>query len=140
MSDDSEQLSLFESMGAHEVRGLVQAHRLNAINERLAIKWLAEKDQESARLSEASQVEQIDIARSAKEAAWAAARAAERAATAAERAATAAEKANTRATIALIIAIVSIIATIVGMWIVHRDSTRAPTRATLNGSFSIART
>jgi hypothetical protein len=82
----------------------------------LAIKWLEGKDQESERRREASQAEQIEIARSAKDAAWAAA-------LAAERAATAAEKANIRATIALVIAAISIAATIIGVWVVHRDST-----------------
>jgi cysteinyl-tRNA synthetase len=90
-----------------------------------AIEWLAEKDQESARLKDASQAEQAELAKEANAAASRAASAAERAAEAAERQAIAAEKANTRATIALAIAIVSIIATVVGIWIVHWDTTHA---------------
>ena len=76
MRDDNEQLARFEEMGEDAVRILVHTKRFITSNERLAIKWLAQKDQESERRREASQAEQIDIARSAKDAAWEAARAA----------------------------------------------------------------
>jgi hypothetical protein len=94
--------------------------------EPIVIAWLAEKEREAARLSEASQAEQIEIARTASLAAQRAATAAERASAAAERQATAAERANTKATIALAIAIISMIATAVitaiGIWITHSDA------------------
>jgi hypothetical protein len=114
MDDDSKQLEHFERMGEAAVRMDINndcfPHSIRA----LAINWLAQRDEESERRREASQAEQIDIARSAKDAAWAAAMAA-------ERAATAAEKANIRAIVALIIATISIIATVTGIWVVHRD-------------------
>ena len=106
----------FEQIGVNQVRS--QLPLWSGKIHLAAIEWLAEKDQESLRLSESSQAEQTEIARSAKDAAWAAARAA-------ERAATAAEKANTRATIALIIAVASIIASIIGVIVVHHDTQTA---------------
>ncbi len=118
MDDDSEQLARFEEMGEEAVSILAHTAGFTTTNQRLAIKWLAQKDQESERRRESSQAEQIEIARSAKDAAWVAARAA-------ERAATAAEKANIRAIIALIIATISIITTITGIWVVHRDVGKA---------------
>jgi hypothetical protein len=114
MDDDNEQFARFDEMGEEAVRIHVHTFSFNTAHQRLAIKWLAKKDQELERRRDASQAEQIEIARSAKDAAWAAAMAA-------ERAATAAEKANIRAIIALIIATISIIATVAGIWIVHRD-------------------
>jgi len=101
----------------------------------MAWAWLAEKEQEDKRRTDAFNCEQIEIARAASvtaeraaTAAEAAAReaarastAAERQAEAAERQAAAAERANRRATIALVIAIASIITTIVSIWITHND-------------------
>jgi hypothetical protein len=78
-----------------------------------ALEWLAEKHQEAARLAAASQAEQIEIARSAKDAAWAAARAA--------------EKANRRATAALMLAAISIVATIILGLVSHSDTTKPVT-------------
>ena len=60
----------------------------------LALAWLE-------RRNEASSVEQLELARSAKDAAWAAARAA--------------DLANRKATIAMIMAAISIIVTIIGV-------------------------
>jgi hypothetical protein len=92
MDDDSKQLEHFERMGEAAVRMDIDndcfPHSIRA----LAINWLAQRDQESERRREASQAEQIDIARSAKDAAWEAARAA--------------KKANTIATIAVVMAII----------------------------------
>jgi hypothetical protein len=76
VSDDAEQLARFEAWGTAEVRLLVESGRLNPSNERLAIKWLAQKYQEADRRNEASQAEQAAMARSAREAAWEAVRAA----------------------------------------------------------------
>jgi Arc/MetJ-type ribon-helix-helix transcriptional regulator len=118
MSQESDWRAQFAQMGVNQVRTQVAGNRYSNDLLRAAIKWLHEKDQEADRLSDASQAEQTEIARSAKDAAWAAARAA-------ERAAAAAEKANTRATIALIIATVSIIATAIGIVVVHYDSARS---------------
>jgi hypothetical protein len=96
-----------------------------------AIRWLAQKDEESERLRLASQAEQIEIARSAKDAAWTAAEAALRAATAAERA-------NTRATIALIIAAISIAITVASSFVSHVYSAHSnqfsPQPLTSNGA------
>ena len=82
-------------MGEEAARILLHTAGFTIAHQRLAIKWLAQKDQESARRREASQAEQIDIARSAKDAAWEAARAA--------------NKANTIATVAVVMAITAII-------------------------------
>jgi hypothetical protein len=95
MGDDNEQLTRFEEMGEDAVRILAYTKRFTTTNQRLAIKWLAQKDQESERRREASKAEQIDIVRSAKDAALEAARAA--------------NKANTIAAIAVVMAIVAII-------------------------------
>ena len=67
MDDDSEQLARFEEMGEEAVRIHVHTFSFNTAHQRLAIKWLAQKDQELERRRDASQAEQIDIARSAKE-------------------------------------------------------------------------
>lgn len=85
-----------EEAGEQAVRdkraaNLFASKKLGQIDE-----WLKRKDQDRRDLS---QSEQIEIARSAKDAAWEAARAA--------------KTANTRATIALAIAIVSAIAVII---------------------------
>ena len=95
MDDDSEQLARFEEMGEDAVRILAYTQRFTTKNQRLAIKWLAQKYQELERRREASQTEQTDIARSAKDAAWEAGRVA--------------KKANTIAIIAVTMAIVAII-------------------------------
>lgn len=118
--DIEEWRAQFEKLGASNVR-MLQPQWSGPIA-RAALDWLAGKDHEERRLSEASQEEQIEIARSAANAASVAAAAAERAATAAERQANAAEKANTRATIALVIAVVSIIATVIGIAVTHFDA------------------
>jgi hypothetical protein len=114
----------FEKLGPKQVRTIISngGHPPDWIVR--ATEWLAIKDQEEGRLSEASQAEQIEIARTASAAAERAATAAERASTAAERQAVAAERANIRATIALAIAIASIIATVVSMVVVHFDAIR----------------
>jgi hypothetical protein len=113
--DEDALIKRLEFLGPAQVRMLMQsggwAHSFHPIT----IKWLAEKNQEPARLNDASQAEQAALARAANTAA-------SRAALAAERQATAAEKANTRATIALIIASASMIATIIGIWLVQFDT------------------
>jgi hypothetical protein len=124
VSENDQIIARLEGLGEQQVRLLVSSGGLpTSWNVRIA-EWLATKDQEARRLSEASQAEQIEIARSASKAAERPAAAAERASTAAERQALAAERANTRATIALVIAIISIIATIIGTVVVHLDAIR----------------
>jgi Mg2+/citrate symporter len=82
----------FEAVGAAEVRARVVTNVYLGATRLLALAWLE-------RRSEASNAEQLDIARSAKEAAWAAAQAA--------------ETANNKAKIAIAIAIISLIVAIV---------------------------
>jgi hypothetical protein len=122
--EDANILAHLKKVGENKVRQLISIGNLPGSYLPIAQKWLADMDQESERLNAASTEEQIEIARSAKEAAWTAARAAECASSAAERQAVAAERANTRATIALIIAIISIIATIISIWLAHLDATK----------------
>ena len=76
----------------------------------LANVWVDEKDRARASASES---EQIEIARSAKEAAWVAAEAARESAIEASEASRFAKAANIRTTIMLIITAISVIATIV---------------------------
>jgi hypothetical protein len=84
----------FEALGEEEIRKKVGLGRYSPQHQQAAEEWLRQLDQarseERERRNDESQSEQIEIARSAKEAAWAAARAA--------------ETANKRATIALAIA------------------------------------
>jgi hypothetical protein len=103
--NEGEQKAYFEGLGFHEVRRLLDARRFDTTNERAAIKWLAEKDQEEVSRNEALQA---DMALAASRAADAA----ERAAAAAESQASEARRANTRATIALAIAIIGITVTV----------------------------
>lgn len=114
-ASDAEWSAFFEGLGESELRRRINTGGWPQTLLALAMKWLDRRDQESERLKLASQAEQIEIARSAKDAAWAAARAA-------ERAATAAEAANRRATIAIVTAVVSIIITITGLLLVHWDA------------------
>jgi hypothetical protein len=120
VDDEAAILNELKQLGEAEVRHQLAAGLFPLSHYEPALRWIAELDrasaEESERRKDISQAEQAEIARSAKDAAWAAARAA-------ERAAIAAEKANTRATIALIIAAISISATIIGIFIVHQDST-----------------
>lgn len=120
-----------EELGERRVRHMLSTNQMPGSHLEAAEEWIASIDaaalREKETAHEASQAEQLTLARSAKDAAWAASAAAERAATAAERDATAAERAatavevaNKRATIALIIAAISIIITAVGIWISYR--------------------
>jgi len=98
MTED-EQFAHFETMGVAHVRDM--ALQWQGPMQALAYKWLRRKDQEARRLNEASQAEQIEIARSAKDAAWEAARAA--------------KIANKIAVAALIAAAVAIIVSIISL-------------------------
>lgn len=93
-----------DSLGEAEVR-LRIARRVYEQHLPLVEEWLRRKDHdrstEAAQRSEASISEQIDIARSAKDAAWAAA--------------DAARAANKRATIALVVATIAAIASIISV-------------------------
>lgn len=81
-----------EALGAAEVRARLARKVYLGAEAALATAWLE-------RRSEASSSEQLDIARSAKDAAWAAARAA--------------DTANSKATIAIVIGAISLIVAIV---------------------------
>jgi hypothetical protein len=112
-------LAEIKQLGETEVRQLLATNQFTWAYHEPALRWIEELDraaaEESERRRDASQAEETEIARSVKDAAWAAARAA-------ERAAIAAEKAKTRATTALIIAAISIVATLTGIFIVHQNS------------------
>jgi hypothetical protein len=136
--DERQFIQRLETLGVTEVRLKLPIGGWAPALEPIVTKWLADKEREAERSREASQAEQIEIARSASNAAERAAAAAERASAAAERQAAAsqrqaeaadrqaeaADRANTRATIALAIAIISIIATVSGMAVVHLDAIR----------------
>lgn len=104
-----------DKMGRERVRASLDHGTISPAYESISWDWLSRKEVEGERRREASNVEQIEIARLASEAA-------DRAATAAERQAIAAERANTRATIALTIAIISIIVSAIGIWIPYWDA------------------
>ena len=97
----------------------------NAEHRALAVVWLDEmdraRDAEAAAHNDASQAEQIEIARSAKDAAWAAAEAAREAAREAVRANTHATTANRIASAALAAAVIAIAVSIYGL--LHRAAT-----------------
>jgi phage terminase Nu1 subunit (DNA packaging protein) len=112
-------VSRLEEMGVTLVRSDYEQGKISPHWVQVTTTWLAKKDREAEARREASNVEQIEIARRASEAAERAASEAALASAATERQATAAAKANTRATIALIISLISIIATVAGIWITH---------------------
>jgi hypothetical protein len=126
---ESEYLTRLEGLSVSLVRsdlesGKIQPHLIHA-----TATWLSAKEREAEARREASNAEQIELARRTSEAAERAASeaerasaAAERSATAAERQAGAAERANTRATIAIVIATISIIVAAVSIWITHMDA------------------
>lgn len=114
----------FAQLGVNQVRAQLLewsgSLRVEASN------WLAEKDHESARLMEASRAEQLEIATSAKDAAFEANRlAAEANSIARDAAASAALSAlaartnNMIATLALIAAAIAIAISILGIFIKH---------------------
>jgi hypothetical protein len=105
MTDDKSVVSYLEALGEPQVRRLMSDGGMPPNTHSAALRWLSDKDRESERIREASQSEQLKIARSARDAAWAAARAA--------------EHANTRATIAIVIAIASATIAIVIPWSLH---------------------
>jgi len=74
VTDDSDQIAYFERIGSEAVRHHLYNAGFNLRIQALAIKWLAEKDQDAGRLRDANQAEQIALARSADKAAWTAAR------------------------------------------------------------------
>ena len=97
-----------EGMGVQLVRSELDVGKIPPHWIRLTATWLSAKDKEAEARREASNAEQMELARRASEAA--------------ERAAFAAKRANIRATIALVIATVSIIATAISIWIAHVDA------------------
>lgn len=103
-----------EALGEEQVRERLATKRYGNVGDRkaLAEEWL--RVQEESR-KDASQSAQIEIARSAKDAAWSAAEAASEAASEAREHSRIARAANTRATIALIIAAASAIAAVMGV-------------------------
>jgi hypothetical protein len=116
VTEDETNEQRFLRMGVDQVRILVNTGGLPTVMLNDARIWVAQHDEEERLRREFSQVEHVAIARSAKDAAWAAARAA-------ERAATAAEAANKRATIAIIVAAISIAITVMSISMVHQDAT-----------------
>jgi hypothetical protein len=106
----------FSRMGVDRVRLSPSTDSLPQSMRTPAIQWLSQRDEEERLRRNSSQAEQIEIARSAKDAAWVAARAA-------GRAATEAQTANKRAIIAIIVAAISLAAVIVNISVVHWDAT-----------------
>ena len=112
---EREYLAQLEGMGVSLVRSEFERKQIPPHLIHLTGTWLSGKDREAEARREASNAEQMELAKRASEAA-------ERATAAAERQAAAAQRANTRATIALIIAIVSVVATAINIWIAHLDA------------------
>lgn len=119
-------LAELNDMGEQTVRDLLANGRASSTKTLWAQQWLDEIDQERSDAldakREASQSEQTEIARSARDAAWSAADAAREAATAAREQALAAKTANTIATVALIAAIIAMAISIIGLFVQARPS------------------
>ena len=96
-----------DHMGVELVRMRLENGSFGIMQRDEIIEWLAEKDQASKLLSEASQAEQMEIARSAKDAAWDSAASARDSATEARASNTIARKAHKSAINANRIAILS---------------------------------
>jgi Trk-type K+ transport system membrane component len=73
MSDEPDVSEHLESLGESQVRLLLLTGGLPGMRRPAIIKWLTEKEREERRRNEASQIEQNQIALSAKKAAWIAA-------------------------------------------------------------------
>jgi len=99
----------FERSGEAAVRQAIEDKFLTGGLRMSALAWLARKEEARRLQSEASQAEQIDIARSAKDAAWAAAEAA-------RDAANEARTANMTARLALAAAVIAIAVSIIGLF------------------------
>ncbi len=98
-------------MGKERVRWSLEHNQISpAAFISVAWDWLSKQEAEEKRRQEASNSEQIEIARRASEAA--------------ERQASAAERANTRATIALVIAIISMIVSAIGIWLPYWSASK----------------
>ncbi|WP_424363575.1 hypothetical protein [Methylocystis parvus] len=123
---DEKLFKQFERWGELKVRADVAIKKYPEHAHTSALRWLRGIDEARERAAADIAAEQLEIARSAKDAAWAAAKEAERASSAAERAssaaerqAAAAERADTKALIAIIIAIVSAATAIASIIVPH---------------------
>lgn len=124
--DDTQIIAEFERIGDVAVQMNLDNQRYNHLVSGIAIKWLAERVRERHLRDEASRSEELNIARSAKDAAFAANNLAAEANTiardasaSAARSADAARTNNTIAALALTAAIVAMAISIIGMFI-HR--------------------
>jgi len=109
--------AFFESHGEPKLRMLLQTGGWPQAFHLRTVQWLARKDTALDNAKAASEAEQIAIARSSKDAAWASA-------AASERAARAAEGANKRSSIALVVAVLSALVAIISIALVHLDTVR----------------
>ena len=109
MSDEAAATIDCERMGVEEVRLTLAAGAWPSNKRYWAIRWLAKKDHDDALLRDSSQAEQIALARSANDAAWAAA-------DAAREANMHATKANIIAAAALAAAIIAIIVSLIAIF------------------------
>ncbi len=91
----------FERIGEEQVRLNLNNHRYNERATAIAIEWLAPREEESRRRISALQAEQVEIARSAKDAAWVSAQAA--------------KGANLRSTVAIIVALIALGVSVFGL-------------------------
>ena len=111
MDDEAAIFAELEQLGEDEVRHRLDTNQFSLAYYSPAKRWIARRDraesEESERKREASQSEQISIARSAKDAAWAAA--------------LAARKANIIASAALIMATISIVVSVIAI-LTHHSS------------------
>jgi hypothetical protein len=118
---DLDWIKQLERMGVERTKSELDNGRISPTWFHLTSSWLSQQERLAQVRRDASNAEQIALARRASEAA-------ERAATAAELQATEARRANRRATIALVIAIasmaVSAIVAAIGIWITHMDTAK----------------
>ena len=107
MQGEQELPDRIKELGATQVRAMLQSGEMAAALIHPASLWLAAQDRESERRSAESISEQIEIARSAKDAAWDAAKSARVSATEARESNSIARKAHSSAKMANIIAAIS---------------------------------
>ena len=121
--DEAELIRTLDKYGLTGVKALRESGKWAYTNHPITLKWLTEREGELERLADASQSEQIDIARSAKDAAWAAATSARDSATEARESNIIARKAQKSAftanIIATISAAVSIVAVLIALFAKH---------------------
>ena len=124
MREDLKQyIPQFEKLGLEAVRGMLNSHRYGYEQGLAAISWVAEKDEESRSHFAATRAEEVELNRSARDAAWEANRLAASANSLAEAAnrnsadlADVQRRYNRIALAAVVISAIALIVSVVAIW------------------------